>query len=54
MKNKLGWNGLSGTGRLKIEAAIRNGWQPGLRPSDFFRVTRHTRRTRLEAGEHGK
>jgi len=34
---------LNASGRRKIERAIRNGWQPGLPPSDFYR--RKKRRT---------
>jgi hypothetical protein len=41
------------SGRGKIARAIRNGWTPGLRASDFFRRLRPRRRaTRLEADEN--
>jgi hypothetical protein len=28
----------------KIERAIKNGWQPGLRPADFYRGSARNRR----------
>jgi hypothetical protein len=43
------------SGRRKIERALRNGWTPGERASDFFSRSRRNRRTtRLEAGNHAE
>ena len=46
MKSALRFSKASGSTHRRIERIIRNGWIPGLRPSDFYRGTSRTVRGR--------
>jgi len=50
MKSALRFSKASRSTRRRVDLIIRRGWQPGLRPSDFYRGSR---RPRVEAGHNG-
>jgi hypothetical protein len=44
MKSSRRFSKASAGTRRRVEIILRNGWQPGLRPSDFYRGSARNRR----------